>query len=210
MLRFRIAALASVLVIGAGTVGAGLTAASAATVAHVQYKPTKGEQSLGSHVPSSYVDTCSFATAETKKTYAAYFSDPRVKKLTNSIVAAIMCNLTGASVPETVYFTQWKNVADMNGFYHANLDGYNIAPNLGAVGQTTCPQEGTVVVGGTTDGRYVCQPSISKQPKQSAQPAAVVWTTNSLKIMGEAQLTTDTDGAVLYRWWTNGNPGPLK
>jgi hypothetical protein len=197
MFRFRIAALAGVLVIGA--VGAGLTAASAATVAHVQNKPTKGEQSLANHVPSSYANTCKTATASFKKAEAKIF--PKVKKQINSIVAAIVCSPTGASVPDTVVFTQWKNVADMNADYQANVAGFGIQPDQ-APGQTPCPQESPSVVNGTTVGRSVCDPS-SPNP-----PAELVWTTTSLKILVRASLDNDPGGAVLDAWW-KGDSGPV-
>jgi hypothetical protein len=200
VLRFRIAALAGVLVIGA--VGAGLTAASAATVAHVQNKPTKGEQSLANHVPSSYANTCVGFTASTKKTDAKFF--PKVKKQINQIVAAIQCKPTGASVPEVVIFTQWKNVADMNAWYQANVVDLGIQPEQGAADQATCPREKSYSSGaGTTDaGRSVCTPG-SPNP-----PAEIVWTATSLKISGDADLHNDPDGSVLTGWW-KGDSGPV-
>ena len=197
MLRFKIAALASVLVIGA--VGAGLTAASAATVAHVQDKVTKAEQSLANHVPQSFVTTCVGETAKLRGVYARSF--PKVKKQTKSIVAAITCSPTGASPPDTVVYTQWKNVADMNALYQAAVADFNIQPNSGA--QATCPFESTSTVGGTPVGRAVCQPAL---PGLSAE---IYWTTDSLKIMGDALLKTDPDGSLLTTWW-KGDSGPNK
>jgi hypothetical protein len=198
MFRFRIAALAGVLVIGA--VGAGLTAASAATVAHVQNKPTKGEQALANHVPSSYANTCVGFTASTKKTEAKIF--PKVKKQINTIVAAIQCKPTGASVPKVVVFTQWKNVADMNADYQANVDDLNVQPEQGDAAQATCPRETSYSLGaGTTDaGRSVCTPG---QPDSE-----IVWTATSLKISGYAALSNDPDGSVLTGWW-KGDSGPV-
>jgi hypothetical protein len=199
MLRFRIAALAVVLVIGA--LGAGLTAASAATVAHAQDKPTKGEQFLGKHVPASFGSTCVALTASTKKDYAKSY--PKVKKQINSIGAAISCTPTGTNVPEIVIFTQWKNAADMNAYYRAVVAGYNIQLNAAVAGQATCPLESASTAGGAIVGRVVCQPSMSKQP------AEIVWTTDSLKILGDALVTTDPDGSLLNTWW-KGDSGPVK
>jgi hypothetical protein len=199
MLRFKIAALAGVLVIGA--VGAGLTAASAATVAHVQDKPTKGEQALANHVPSSYANTCEGFTS-TKKTDEKTVH-PKLKKQINRIVAAIGCTPTGASVPDTVFFIQWKNVADMNAYYQANVADFGIQPDQGVAAQATCPREKSYSSGaGTTDaGRSVCSPG-SPNP-----PAELVWTATSLKITGDALLKGDTDGSVLSTWW-KGDSGP--
>jgi hypothetical protein len=198
MFRFRIAALAGVLVIGA--VGAGLTAASAATVAHVQNKPTKGEQALDNHVPQSYANTCVGFTASFKKGDAKTF--PEVKKQINRIVAAIDCGPTGASVPDSVVFVQWKNVADMNAYYQANVALFGIQPEQGVAAQATCPREKSYSSGaGTTVGRSVCNPS-SPNP-----PAEIVWTATSLKISGDADLKNDPDGSVLTGWW-NGDSGP--
>jgi hypothetical protein len=196
MFRFKIAALAGVLVIGA--VGAGLTAASAATVAHVPNKPTKGEQALANHVPSSYANTCQTATASLKKAEAKVY--PKLKKQINNIVAAIICSPTGASVPDKVAFIQWKNVADMNAHYQAKVAALGIQPSQ-LPGQTPCPQESPSVVNGTTVGRSVCDPS-SPNP-----PAEFVWTTTSLKITGDALLQSDPGGAVLDAWWKGGS-GP--
>jgi hypothetical protein len=194
MFRFGIAALAGVLVIGA--VGAGLTAASAATVAHVQNKPTKGEQSLANHVPSSFANTCAGVTASMKKTYAKTY--PKVKKQTNSIVAAVSCTPTGTAVPELVVYTQWKNLADMNAYYNATVAGYGIQPETRAAAPAVCPLESTSTAGTTVVrvvGRVVCQPSVAKNP------AEIVWTTNPLKILGDAFVTTDPDGSLLNTWW---------
>jgi hypothetical protein len=197
-IRFRVAVVTSVLVIGVGTVGAGLTAASAGTVAHVPDKATKAEQSLGNHVP--YADTCVGATASVKALYATNY--PEVKKQTKSIVAAIKCTPMGAPVPEVVIFTQWKNAADMKSYYFASVVGFNLTPNQGAAGQTTCPQEGSLSIKGKHSGRYDCSPADPKHP------ADFFWTRESLKIMGEALLTNDTNGSALYAWFFNGNPGP--
>ena len=199
MLRFRIAALASVLIIG--TLGAGLTAASAATVAHVRDKPTKGEQSLSNHVPQSYITTCVGLTASTKKDYAKSY--PKLKKQIGSIAAAISCTPMGIGVPEIVIFTQWKNAADMNAYYKAVVAGYNIQPNAAVASPATCPLESTSRASGTAVGRVVCQPSVSKQP------AEIVWTTDSLKILGDALVTTDPDGSLLNTWW-KADSGPVK
>jgi hypothetical protein len=200
MFRFKVAALAGVLVIGA--VGAGLTAASAATVAHVQNKPTKGEQALANHVPSSYADTCKTFTASFKKGDAKTF--PEVKKQINRIVAAIDCGPTGASVPDSVVFVQWKNVADMNSYYQANVALFGIQPDQGVAAQATCPREKSYSSGaGTpTAGRSVCSPGSG-----GSGSSEIVWTTTSLKITGDADLKSDPDGSVLTGWW-NGDAGP--
>ena len=202
MLGLRVAALVSVLVIGAGTVGAGLTTASAATVAHVQKKPTNAERSLIKHAPSSYANTCTGGTAKWKKLYAGVI--PAAKKQTKSIVAAVICAPSGGSV-DTVILTQWKNVADMNAFYQAVVADFNVEPNSIDLqnGQLTdCPTERGYEVGAFT-GRFVCQ------HMSSDNSAELYWTNETLKIMGDASLTTDPDGSLLYAWW-NADSGGLR
>ncbi len=203
MRRFRIAgwACALVIVIGTGTVGAGLTAASAATVAHVQNKPTKAEQSLIKHAPPSYAGTCTGDTAKWKGLYAGVF--PAAKKQTKSIVAAVICAPNGASV-DTVVLTQWKNVADMNVFYQAVVADFNVQPNSIQLqnGQlTVCPAERGYQVAAFT-GRFVCQ-TVS-----SDQSAEIYWTNEKLRILGDASLKPDPGGSRLYAWW-NADSGGL-
>jgi hypothetical protein len=194
MLRFRVAVIVSVLVIGAGTVGAGRTAS-----AHALNKPTKAEQSLIGHVPSSYADTCTGDTAKWKKLYAGVF--PAAKKQTKSIGAAIICTPTGV---DTVIFTQWKNAADMNAFYQAVVADFNVAPNsihLQNGQMTACPTEMGYAVGAST-GRVVCQ------HMNSDNSAELYWTNETLKIVGDASLKPDPAGSLLYAWW-NADSGGL-
>jgi hypothetical protein len=205
MLRFRIA-LASVLVIGAGTVGAGLTAASAASVAHVQNKLTKAEQSLAKHVPSSYA--CTSRTPKAQKDYSDAY--PTVKKQAKSIVAAIVCAPTGTSVPDYVIFAQWKNATDMNAFFQAVAADWNVQPDESA-GGTTCPQEAGYVTREISargqkvvrSGLIVCRPSTQDHQ------AEIVWTEKSHKITGDAGLTSDPDGSLVHAWW-NSDQGGVK
>jgi hypothetical protein len=201
MPRSRVAALACVLVIGVGSVGAGLTAASAVTVAHVQDKPTKAEQSLLKHAPSSYADTCTGDTAKRKELYAELFS--AAKKQIKSIVAAIYCAPSGAPA-STVTLTQWTNVADMNAFYQAVVADFNVEPNSiqnGPLG--VCPTEGRYEVGAIT-GRVLCRAESGYSPE-------LFWTNETLKIMGDAYDSSGSasDGALLYAWW-NADSGGLR
>jgi hypothetical protein len=199
--RFRIAVWACALIVGTGMVGGGLTAASATTAAHLQRKPTKAEQALIKHVPSSYADSCSGDTAKWKKLYAGVI--PAAKKQTKSIGAAVICAPSGGSV-DTVVFTQWKKAVDMNAFYRAVVADFNVEPNSthSQNGQpTACPTERAYQSGAFT-GRFVCQ------HMNSDDSAELYWTNEELRIIGDASLKPDPDGSRLYAWW-NADSGGL-
>jgi len=131
---------------------------------------TGPDPALMSHIPSALAATCT------------------AQQATANVIAAVACEPTGSNAPETVYYYQYADSADMKSAFKSDA---GVATEDGTCNQAG--QRGTYDQGGPVVGSWACYYN-----QNSA--GTVIWTTDDLDILAVA-VNSEKTPRQLYDWF---------
>jgi serine/threonine-protein kinase len=139
--------------------------------------PNDVEETLLSHVPSDFRDSCTRAELRPRET------------------ASVRCEPeSGASV---VFYNQYPTGAGATAEYEILRADFAVDRNVGE--SDACPFEGTLTVAEDTQGRVFCG-------RNTEDREVLVWTNRPLGIQAEATIRAGTSVPDFWTWWTTAGP----
>jgi serine/threonine protein kinase len=139
--------------------------------------PNAEEETLLSHVPSDYRDTCERAELRPQET------------------ASVQCHPESGAA--SVFYNQYPDGQGAQAEYEALRRGNDVERNTGQ--NNECPFEGRLTVGEETQGRVFCA-------MQDGGGSFMAWSNRPLAIQAEATIAENTTVAEFWTWWTTAGP----
>lgn len=102
--------------------------------------------------------------------------------------------------PETVFYSTYDTVSDLEIGYDSALEGAGLTRDLGAGCASVTPAEGPYTLGDNS-GRLACYDDADGATR-------IIWTSDESIIQVEA-VQDDGDDVALYGWWADDLGGPL-